>query len=50
MWSNEIIEISNIVKSMNNELEKLKQLLPKEEKRFQWMLDNLLSGEYEIAD
>lgn len=31
-------------------IDQLKNILPKEEKRFQWMLDNLLSGEYEIVD
>lgn len=44
------INIARVLKSLNEELDKIKQLLPKEEKRFQWMLDNLLSGEYEIVD
>lgn len=42
--------ISNIIINLNEELEKIKQILTKEEKRFQWMLDNLLSGEYEVVE
>lgn len=42
--------ISCFLKNKNNELESVKRILPQEEKRFQWMLDNLLSGEYEVVE
>lgn len=37
-------------KSFDNEIYTLQTILSKEEKRFQWMLDNLLSGEYEVVE
>lgn len=46
----ESIKIEKILSNLFNEVEILKELLPKEEKRFQWMLDNLLSGEYEVVE
>lgn len=50
IWDNENIKVASIIKNFNEELEKVKQILIKEEKRFQWMLDNLLSGEYEVVE
>lgn len=47
---NEGLIISQFIEAINKELENVKKLLPKEEKRFQWMLDNLLSGEYEVVE
>lgn len=46
----EFILMEKILASEYQSYEQLKKLLPKEEKRFQWMLDNLLSGEYEVID
>lgn len=43
-------KISFILNFYNDELKHLESLQKKEEKRFQWMLDNLLSGEYEVID
>lgn len=50
IWDNENIKVASIIKNFNEELEKVKQILIREEKRFQWMLDNLLSGEYEVVE
>ena len=46
----EFMLMEKILASEYQSYEQLKKLLPKEEKRFQWMLDNLLSGEYEVID
>lgn len=42
--------IVNFLDKLNVEFESLQSTLTKEEKRFQWMLDNLLSGEYEVVE
>lgn len=42
--------LNDLFKEQLSDIDRLKTLLPKEEKRFQWMLDNLLSGEYEVID
>lgn len=43
-------KISSFLVKKEQELFTLKKIQQKEEKRFQWMLDNLLSGEYEVID
>lgn len=43
-------DISNKLEMLNVEIINLKKILKKEEIRFQWMLDNLLSGEYEVVE
>lgn len=35
---------------INSELSKVEELFEKEQKRFDWMSDALLSGEYQIVD
>lgn len=42
--------IVNVIENLEQELDKLNILLEKEQLRFQWLLDNLLSGEYQVVD
>lgn len=43
-------DIISYMDKLSKEKEVLEELLIKEKLRFQWMLDNLLSGEYQIVD
>lgn len=47
---NEQTLLNTYFDNLLSEIDRLKNILPKEEKRFQWMLDNLLSGEYEVVE
>lgn len=42
--------LNDIFKNQLHEIDSLKSLLEKEQLRFQWLLDNLLSGEYQVVD
>jgi len=42
--------IAKVLDKLNNESNNLKLLLEKEQKRFEWLSDALLSGEYQIVD
>lgn len=42
--------ISNVLNKMTIEKTKVEKLLEKEQKRFDWMSDALLSGEYQVID
>lgn len=42
--------LNDIFKNQLHEIDSLKCLLEKEKLRFQWLLDNLLSGEYQVVD
>ncbi len=42
--------IANVLDKLNSEANNLKFLLEKEQKRFEWLSDALLSGEYQIVD
>lgn len=46
----EQILISKILDSIKEEKHKMQKLLEKEQKRFEWLSDALLSGEYQIVD
>lgn len=46
----EQILISTFLNSLNYELKEIKILEEKEQLRLQWLLDNLLSGEYQVVD
>lgn len=45
-----MLSVNQFFQKLDNEVFLLEELQKKEEKRFQWMLDNLLSGEYEVID
>lgn len=42
--------LNDVFKKQLYEIDSLKSLLNKEQLRFQWLLDNLLSGEYQVVD
>lgn len=46
----EMLLINSFFVSIDKEISSLKALLEKEQLRFQWLLDNLLSGEYQVVD
>lgn len=46
----EMLLINDFFVSIDKEISALKALLEKEQLRFQWLLDNLLSGEYQVVD
>lgn len=46
----EMLLINSFFVSIDKEISSLKDLLEKEQLRFQWLLDNLLSGEYQVVD
>lgn len=47
---NEQILIINLLDNLEYETSYLQKILKKEQLRFQWLLDNLLSGEYQVVD
>lgn len=47
---NEQILIINLLDNLESEISSLQKILEKEQLRFQWLLDNLLSGEYQVVD
>jgi type I restriction enzyme S subunit len=49
-YSDNHLLISEIIDSLKNEKNKIEKILEKEQKRFDWMSDALLSGEYQIVD
>lgn len=46
----EMLLINSFFVSIDKEISSLKALLEKEQLRFQWLLDNLLSGEYQVVE
>lgn len=46
----EQVLIINLLDKLEYEFSYLQRLLDKEQLRFQWLLDNLLSGEYQVVD
>lgn len=48
--NSELELLMDSLKKLNTELSQAKQLLKKEQKRFDWMSDALLSGEYQVID
>jgi len=48
--NDEMILIEEVLSSLYLESNNLRKVLEKENLRFQWLLDNLLSGEYQVVD
>jgi len=48
--NDEMILIEEVLSSLYLESNNLRKVLEKEKLRFQWLLDNLLSGEYQVVD
>ncbi|EPP7233180.1 restriction endonuclease subunit S [Shigella flexneri] len=48
--NDEMMLIEDILSSLYSESNNLRKILEKEQLRFQWLLDNLLSGEYQVVD